>query len=265
MSPLLRSSTGKIHICGHRGHSTGAPENTLAAFRAARALGGTTCETDLVLSADGELVLVHDETVDRTSDGKGLVSKMKLAQLKELDAGSWFSAEFAGERVPTLREALVLAREIGLTLQVELKIQGRDDELFPKTAALLDELDAHDLVTFSSFDFKQLRDIKLEIPKVPTVGITHSRLIDPVSIAREALMDAVSIEWPQFPAGDAIRLHENGIAAHLVVPRPNMFARHAVYGEDLEKRLQEWIATGQVDQVLGDDVGFVSRVVSGHS
>jgi glycerophosphoryl diester phosphodiesterase len=260
---LLRSETGKVHICGHRGHSVGAPENTLAAFRIAQSLGGTVCETDLALTADGELVLIHDETVDRTTNSNGLVARMPLAELQALDAGSWFSPEFAGERVPTLRSALELAREVGIMLQVELKVHGRDDELFPKIAALLEELNGHDLLQFSSFDFRQLRDIKREIPKVPTVGINHSRMIDPAALAREANLDAVNIEIQHFPSGEALQLHEAGFAAFLYVPRPEKIATLAAYGRDLEKQVIEWVEDGRIDQLCGDDVGWLARLVGG--
>lgn len=260
---LLRSETGKINICGHRGHSVGAPENTLAAFRAAHAHGGTLCETDLSLTADGELVLIHDETVDRTTNGKGLVAAMSLAELQALDAGSWFSPEFAGERVPTLRSALELARTLGIMLQVELKIHGRDDALFPVIAALLEELNAYDLVQFSSFDFRQLRDVKREIPRVPTVGICHSRLLDPAWIAREANLDAINIEIQHFPSGEALELHKAGFAAFLYVPRPEKIALLAAYGRDLEKQVLGWVEDGRIDQLCGDDVGWLARLVGG--
>jgi glycerophosphoryl diester phosphodiesterase len=262
---LLRSETGKIHICGHRGHSVAAPENTLAAFRAAQSLGGTVCETDLALTSDGELLLIHEEPVDRTTDGRGRVAALSSAEISALDAGSWFSPEFAGERIPTLRSALELAREIGIMLQVELKIHGRDEALFARLAPLLDELDAHGLVQFSSFDFRQLRDVKREIPKVPTVGITHSRLLDPAGTARAAMLDAINIEIQHFPSGEALELHEAGFAAFLYVPRPDKIALLAAYGRDLEAEVLHWVEDGRIDQLCGDDVGWLARLVGGEA
>ena len=90
----------------HRGASAYAPENTFAAFDLALAMAADGLETDLRLTADGCVVLMHDETVDRTTDGKGKLANLTLAQVRALDAGSWFSPEFAGERVPTLVEFL---------------------------------------------------------------------------------------------------------------------------------------------------------------
>ena len=121
MFRLLAAESGCVHVCAHRGHSAGAPENTLAALAAARELGATSAEIDTVLTADGEIVLLHDLTLDRTTDGAGLAARRSLAEIRALDAGAWFGPAFAGERVPTLAEALDAARVLGLGLHVEIK------------------------------------------------------------------------------------------------------------------------------------------------
>ncbi len=90
----------------HRGDSGNRPENTLAAFAAAIEIGADQIELDVGLSRDGELVVIHDATIDRTTNGQGAVGQMTLAELKAVDAGSWFSAEYVGEKLPTLAEAL---------------------------------------------------------------------------------------------------------------------------------------------------------------
>lgn len=107
-------------ICAHRGASDTHPENTLAAFREAIRLGAHMIEFDVALSKDGKLVLVHDATVDRTTDGEGPVSELTLAELKKLDAGSWKGGRFEGERIPTLDEALAIMPD-NIWLNVHLK------------------------------------------------------------------------------------------------------------------------------------------------
>lgn len=107
-------------ICAHRGASNTHPENTIAAFREAIRLGAHMIEFDVAFSKDNELVLMHDNTVDRTTNGTGPVSELTLAELKELDAGSWKGREFAGERIPTLREALEVMPD-NIWLNVHLK------------------------------------------------------------------------------------------------------------------------------------------------
>jgi len=108
----------------HRGASGYAPENTLAAFRRAVAQGVTFIETDLHLTRDAHFVAIHDETLDRTTNGKGLLQQMTLADVRRLDAGSWFASEFIGERVPTLEEILEFARRNDAVFYLELKPSG---------------------------------------------------------------------------------------------------------------------------------------------
>ena len=261
MNPLLMTPQ-TIRVAGHRGHSAGAPENTFASFLKARDLGGdgVTCETDLALTSDGEFVLIHDETVDRTTDGRGLVRNMTYSEIAKLDAGRWFGEEFAGERVPRLRDALQLARELGIIYQLELKIYDRDDVLFPKLEALIDELGCADLLQFSSFDFVQLRAVKKAIPDVPTVGLSHSRLIDPAAVAREAKVDAINLEIQHFPSGEAHQLHEGGFATFLHVPRPEKLETLKSYGVDVEAQVVRWVREGQLDQIISDDVAQMTRI-----
>lgn len=92
--------------CAHRGDSGAFPENTLPAFKSAVAKGAAMIEFDCYRTKDGEIVIIHDATVDRTTDGSGRVTDFTLTELKALDAGSWFDARFAGVRIPTLRETL---------------------------------------------------------------------------------------------------------------------------------------------------------------
>ena len=96
-----------------------------------------------------------------------------------------------------------LARELEIIFQLELKIYNRNDEIFPKLRAVIDDLQCADLLQFSSFDFLQLRELKKFIPEVPTVALSHSRLIDPAAVAREADVDAVNLEMQHFPSGEA--------------------------------------------------------------
>ncbi len=104
--PEPPEDVGDIIAVGHRGTTKFAPENTLAAHDIAVAMGARVIEIDVRMTVDGHFVVMHDARVDRTTDGSGRVDQMALAEIKRLDAGAWFAPEFAGERVPTLREAL---------------------------------------------------------------------------------------------------------------------------------------------------------------
>ena len=108
-------------VQAHRGACAVAPENTIAAFRAARDQGATWVELDVALLADGTPVVIHDVTLDRTTTGKGSLGDIVAADLAGLDAGSWFAPEFEGEKLSTLPEVLAALGELGLNVNVEIK------------------------------------------------------------------------------------------------------------------------------------------------
>lgn len=113
------SRAGPLRIA-HRGASAHAPENTLAAFKEAIRLGADLIECDVHLSADDVPVIIHDDTVERTTNGRGAVAALACARLRRLDAGAWFSPRFRGERIPTLEEALECARgRCGLNIEIK--------------------------------------------------------------------------------------------------------------------------------------------------
>jgi glycerophosphoryl diester phosphodiesterase len=108
-------------VIGHRGAAGCGPENTLGGLRRAAALGCRWVEFDVRLTADREPILLHDDRLDRTSDGQGAVARLPLAAIRQYDAGSWFSPDFAGEAIPTLFETVAILAEFGLGANVELK------------------------------------------------------------------------------------------------------------------------------------------------
>jgi glycerophosphoryl diester phosphodiesterase len=111
-------------VIAHRGASGHAPENTLAAFRRAVELGAGFIETDLHLTRDARFAVIHDDTLERTTNGRGRVRDYTLAELRELDAGSWFDPKFAGEPIPALDDVLSFARDADVVLYLEIKFAG---------------------------------------------------------------------------------------------------------------------------------------------
>ncbi|MDZ7267203.1 MAG: glycerophosphodiester phosphodiesterase family protein [candidate division KSB1 bacterium] len=111
--------------CGHRGASGHAPENTLAAIRLAMAMGAQMVEIDVQQTADDQLVLLHDDSLRRTTNGSGLLWQKRAAELQTLDAGRWFSAAFAGEPLPTLAQTIALVRG-KIKLNIEVKLHGHE-------------------------------------------------------------------------------------------------------------------------------------------
>jgi glycerophosphoryl diester phosphodiesterase len=259
---LLASENGFVHVCGHRGHSIAAPENTIAALEAARATGATTCEIDVVLCRDEEIVLAHDRTLDRTTDGKGLIASRDAAEIATLDAGGWFGPAFRGEPMPTLRDVLAFARGSGLGLVVEIKERARVGRLVERLAALLDETGASEDIVLLSFDHVDLLQVKERLPGVRTEGITHARHADPVGVARAARLDSLSIELERFHPDDASALHAAGVAIRCHLPPPSELAALARYGIDVEPEIGNWLSAGLIDTISCDDVAWLAGLVA---
>jgi glycerophosphoryl diester phosphodiesterase len=143
---------GKPLNLGHRGASAAAPANTLAAFRLALELGADGFELDVQLTADNELVVIHDYSVDHATDGSGLVRRKSLAELKKLDAGVRFAPRFAGERIPTLREVFETAGKEPF-INVEIKtVSPRGSGLEPRLISLIREYGLSERLVVSSFN-----------------------------------------------------------------------------------------------------------------
>lgn len=257
----LAVEAGHIHVCAHRGHSVGAPENTLPALVAAAERGATVCEIDVVLSRDNEIVLLHDEILDRTTDGQGRVADYSLAELRRLDAGSWFGPKFTGVRIPTLREALATARLCGMGLLVEIKERRRPDLLIDSLADLVAIDGGLDEVLVISFDHPALMRAQQRIEGLRTELITHARHIDPAALATRAGAVSVALEWDMFHPDDARALHDACIAVRLTIPRPERLALCRRYGFDDQSRLADYLAAGLVDVLAGDDTDALALLV----
>lgn len=255
-------TNGFVKVCGHRGHSIGAPENTAAALTATRRLGGQSAEIDTVLTADGQIVVIHDLTVDRTTNGSGAVYQMTLAQVQALDAGHWFAPEFAGERIATLAEAIALAQVHDLHLEVEVK-EHRDLATYARALApLLEDPAARDRVMMISFNHVDMRWLKSQIPGIRTQGIIHARHGDPVQVARSAGLDSLSVELGMFHPDDALALHDAGIFIRCHAYKPTSIAAMQAMGINIRPALIDWLRAGLIDTLSGDDVAWLAQIVA---
>lgn len=205
-----RSIGRGLRIGGHRGAPDVAPENTLAGFEAARAAGVEYLETDVHWSADGIAVVIHDDSVNRTTTGRGKVSSMTLAKLRTLDAGSRFGTGFAGERIPTLEEFLrwVEARP---PLGAVIEAKGRDTGA--EIARQVERSPAREHLAICSFLPYEIRGAKAVAPDVPCVLLFHRYRPpgDPLDHVRACLADGADVPW-QWDDGDLVaRMHAAGM------------------------------------------------------
>jgi glycerophosphoryl diester phosphodiesterase len=157
---------GKPVIFGHRGASAHAPENTLAAFKLAAEEGAAGIELDAKLSADGTIMVIHDQTVDRTTQGSGRVNTLTLKALKTLDAGSKFSAQFKNEPIPTLEEVFQVVGQ-RLYINIELTNYASPGDELPELAArLVEKYGLAQRVLASSFNAANLVRFRRQLPGV---------------------------------------------------------------------------------------------------
>jgi glycerophosphoryl diester phosphodiesterase len=187
----------RLLVIAHRGASGTCPENTLAAFRRAAALGVPMVELDVQLTRDHEVVVVHDWTLDRTTDGTGPVRDRTLAEIRRLDAGTWFGPTFRGERVPTLAEVLAA---VPVAVNVELKPVG-DDGLEVRALAAVESAGALGRVVFSSFDPAALGRLRAR-SRAATLAVLWER---------EAIADA--LELAERVAARALHLRKDAVTS----------------------------------------------------
>ncbi len=204
-----------VMVVAHRGASRHAPENTLAAFRKAIELGADLIEFDVRQTRDGHLVVMHDDTVDRTTDGRGRVSQMTLEEIRKLDAGSWFGPQFKGERVPTLDEALETIKG-GALPDIDFKA-GTPEKLVEAVArhGLLGKL------TLYCGDWDLLRRTLAVSPRFlirPTVPLG---LVGLPILIRELDPPIVNVDWPQFTERLIVEAHLAGRKVFLNAMGPN--------------------------------------------
>lgn len=168
----------KTLIYAHRGASGYAPENTMSAFKKSLEMKADGIELDVQLTNDGQVVVIHDYTVDRTSNGKGYVRNMSLSELKQLDFGSWFSPEFKEERIPTLEEVLQYFQNEDIIINIEIKgtpgeyITGIDK----KVIEVVKQFGMEQKVIISSFNHNILIQCKAISPEIK-IGLLYSGLL----------------------------------------------------------------------------------------
>jgi glycerophosphoryl diester phosphodiesterase len=210
--PLLASAGAGPFISAHRGYSSDFPENTLPALEAALEAGADVAEIDVRLTRDGKLVVMHDATVDRTTDGSGPVSAMSLEEVKKLDAGRWFDRKFAETRVPTLDEVLTWSKgRLGILIEMK-NYPERKPAFIDEVIAAIKRNKAEDFALPAGFDHASLAEIHSRQPTWRLEMILHCRLADHVHAARAAGSVLVSHEPQYCVKSDVQEMHDAGIA-----------------------------------------------------
>jgi len=165
-----------VLVIAHRGYSGAAPENTLAAFRKAMEAGSDMMELDVRFSKDAQMVVIHDDTLDRTTNGRGKVSDYTLKELKQLDAGSWFAPQISSEQIPTLKEVLELAKgkiPVNIEIKDDSPGQYKITDLADRALQEVKKAGMAGGVIFSSFYPSSLQRIKERDPRMWVALLYH--------------------------------------------------------------------------------------------
>ncbi|MGX7012071.1 glycerophosphodiester phosphodiesterase [Lactococcus cremoris] len=177
--PLKPNLNSKTLVFAHRGSKSNNPENTLAAFREAIRVQSDGIELDVHLSLDNELIVIHDEKIDRTTNGKGLVRKMTSADIQKFDAGSWYHPNFADEKIPRLSEVLKLLTDLSFNGYLNIEIKT-DKFNYPgiekKISELMTESKWPFIYIYSSFNLQSLKRIHELEPKIEINYLTKNIL-----------------------------------------------------------------------------------------
>jgi len=248
----MGASFSKPLIIGHRGFSAKYPENTMVGFQAALAANVEMIELDVQLSSDGHPVVIHDDELDRTTDGKGPVTAYSLSELKKFDAGSWFDPRFENEPIPTLNEVLDISGPKGL-INVEIKVNpGQGPETLRGietiTLAMIRRKGLLNQVLISSFNKYVLESLHQTEPAVALGVLTEfGEEIDIVKVCKA--LGAFS--WhPHYLEADAekiARMHADGIH---VIP----------YTVNAENDINAVVQAG-VDGFFTDDPVYARKIV----
>ena len=252
MFDALRSPGQVAFIAGHRGEKVSAPENTLPAFQLAIDSAADFVETDVQLTADGVPIIMHDWTLDRTTNGSGPVWEHTAEQIAALDAGSWFSPDFAGTRVPTLEQFLELVWDSSKRAILELKGSWNAEQ-----ASLIAEqvrsAGMEDRVLLASFDLVTLQALQSVAPQLPRVIISRQVTGDPAELASRcgAVAIVTSRDFIERDPGVVEAIHQAGLGV-------------LVYTLNDEKTWSNAISLG-VDGIITDSPTELERWLDGAS
>lgn len=239
-------------LFGHRGASAHAPENTLAAFRLAVEHGADAVELDAKLSADQHIVVIHDPTVNRTSDGSGKVRELTLAEMKSLDVGAKFSPQYSGERIPTLEEVFeTVGRKVIINIELTNYAAPRDG-LTDRVVELVRRFDLAEWICFSSFNPFNISRARALLPQVPGGILAMKGGLGSLSRGWLGRLSSPQMVHPYYT--DVTRAYVE--AEHARNRRVNVWTVNAP--EDMRSMIQ-----AGVDGIITDDPRLARQVLEG--
>lgn len=242
-------------IIAHRGNTVAAPENTLAAYQQAFNDGAEMIETDVHISKDGHLVIMHDSSLGRTTNFTGFVHDYNLEELRTADAGSWFNPSFKGERIPTIEEAMDFSKKNGLYMCFEVKGGGslRSTSISTKLVEVIRKYAAFDSIFLSSYHHDALTAAKNAAPQL--------------MLAPERLPDDVEPDIPealrqvQELGAEVLQIHYKYLYPEVIKALRNANVAVWTWPTTTEDEILPAIKTG-ADGVMGDDPALAVQLAN---
>ncbi|MEA3424270.1 MAG: glycerophosphodiester phosphodiesterase family protein [Bacillota bacterium] len=224
-----------MKIIAHRGASGYAPENTISAFKLAVEIGVKAIEFDVQMTKDREIIVHHDYFLGRTVDGKGLIMNKTLAELKNLDAGIWFSKEFEGEKIPTLKEVLeVVPEDIEVYIEIKKLIIDKR-EIEKEVFRIVSEAGRIENSIFSSFNHECLK-LLIGLYTVKIGVLVSSNLVEPVKYLADNNLNKYSFNQSAAFINEQIvkDMHDAGLKVLI----------YTVNEKEIAEQMEEWGVDG---------------------
>jgi len=234
----------KVLNIAHRGASAWAPENTMAAFWLAHEIGADGFELDVQLTNDDQIVVIHDGSVNRTTNGTGRIADLALSQVRGLDAGSWFNStrprraknQYIGERIPTLSEVLDLAQKQKLILYIELKfVRDSRPGIEERVVTLVDKYRLMDKVVIESFSLESISRVKELDPRFRTAALFGRSLTAPrrsikkiIERAAESHADEIALDKTLLTARVVNAANEAGLPIVAWTVNSRLYLKHCI-------------------------------------
>lgn len=261
------SSQGIILANSHRGYSYKYPENTMHAFKAAVAEGTKSIELDVAMTKDEKLVVIHDFSIERVSNGEGYVEQMTLAELRQYDFGIKKGEEFANTPIPELREVLLWAVENDVGLVVEAKQRRRHQRFAEVLAAEIKATNSVNNIQLLGFDHVLINRVKAIYPEVQLQVVTLARYNKQLEAVQGSNAACVCCEYHYVGKDDLIAYKKAGLITRLYLHEyqnnePTLKTYNKKYGYDAESEVIEWLSEGLIDMLSHDDIPYLKELIA---
>ncbi|MFU2081286.1 glycerophosphodiester phosphodiesterase [Gallibacterium anatis] len=256
---------GQVLANSHRGYSAKYPENTMPAFVGALEAGTHSIELDIAMTKDEKIVVIHDFSIERVSNGTGYVEQMTLAELQQYDFGVKFSPAFQGTKILELENVLTWALENNVGLIVEAK-QRRNHQRFAEVLAeMLQRTNTVDQILLLGFDHVLINKVKALLPSLRLQVVTLARYNDQLSAVLGSNASSVCVEYHYVGKEDLIAYKKAGLSVRMYLHEskeiPVLEMYNQKYGYDTESEIIQWLSEGLIDMLSHDDIPYLKSLI----